>query len=64
MSDEKLRMRFQENACDVFWIPIKSEYPELSWLAVLEQTPFSLNSFVRNSIFSSCDSKKHVSKQI
>ncbi|CAI6357014.1 unnamed protein product [Macrosiphum euphorbiae] len=33
-SDENLRIRFQENACDTFWISIKSEYPELSKQAI------------------------------
>ncbi|XP_050064469.1 protein FAM200B-like [Aphis gossypii] len=33
-SDENLRIRFQQNACDTFWISIKSEYPELSKQAI------------------------------
>ncbi|KAL4105285.1 hypothetical protein QTP88_020538 [Uroleucon formosanum] len=40
-SDENLRIRFQENACDTFWISIKSEYPELSKQAISILLPFA-----------------------
>ncbi|XP_060875374.1 protein FAM200A-like [Metopolophium dirhodum] len=40
-SDENLRIRFQENVCNTFWISIKSEYPELSKQAISILLPFS-----------------------
>ncbi|VVC28346.1 Hypothetical protein CINCED_3A016197 [Cinara cedri] len=40
-SDENLRIRFQENACDTFWISIKFEYPELSKQAISILLPFA-----------------------
>ncbi|XP_025422537.1 zinc finger BED domain-containing protein 5-like [Sipha flava] len=40
-SDENLRIRFQENACDTFWISIKSEYLELSKQAISILLPFA-----------------------
>ncbi|XP_022182070.1 protein FAM200A-like [Myzus persicae] len=40
-SDENLRIRFQQNACDTFWISIKSEYPELSKQAISILLPFA-----------------------
>jgi len=40
-SIENLRIRFQENACDTFWISIKSEYPELSKQATSILLPFA-----------------------
>lgn len=56
-SDENLRIRFQENACDIFLISIKSEYPELSKKAVLM-------FLLLNNIFNSNDNKKQISLQI
>ncbi|XP_025419894.1 zinc finger BED domain-containing protein 5-like [Sipha flava] len=40
-SDENLRVRFQENTCDTFWISIISEYPELSNQAISILLPFA-----------------------
>jgi len=41
-SDENLRIiRFKENACDIFWISVKSEYPELSKQAISILFPFA-----------------------
>jgi len=40
-SDENLRTRFQKNACDTFWVSMKSEYPELSKQAISILLPFA-----------------------
>ncbi|XP_025415530.1 SCAN domain-containing protein 3-like [Sipha flava] len=57
-SDENLRIRFQENTCDTFWISIKSEYPELSKQTIsillsfastyLCETAFSTLTIIKN----------------
>ncbi|XP_008190240.1 protein FAM200A-like [Acyrthosiphon pisum] len=40
-SDENLRIKFNETTSDKFWISIKSEYPELSKIAVSTLLPFA-----------------------
>jgi len=61
-SDENLSIRFQENACDTFWISIKSKYPELSKPAIsillsfastyLCETAFSTLTIIKNKYHS------------
>ncbi|XP_022168645.1 protein FAM200A-like [Myzus persicae] len=40
-ADENLRIKFNETTSDKFWISIKSEYPELSKVAVSTLLPFA-----------------------
>jgi len=40
-SDKNLRIKFNEMTSDKFWISIKSEYPELSKIAVSTLLPFA-----------------------
>ncbi|XP_008178224.1 protein FAM200B-like [Acyrthosiphon pisum] len=39
--DENLRIQFNETISDTFWISIKSEYPELSKIAISTLLPFA-----------------------
>lgn len=40
-TNENLRIIFKENSIDKFWIIIKSEYPELSKIAISTLLPFA-----------------------
>jgi hypothetical protein len=53
-SDENLQIRFQENACDTFWICIKSEYLELSKQAISILLPFA-STYLCETAFSTLE---------
>lgn len=50
-SDENLRIKYNEITNDKFWISIKSEYPELSKIAVSTLLPFA-TTYVCETTFS------------